>query len=85
MGRPKKKVETVEQPEVKGIEIPDNSNRELFLEELKRKNLHVHVESGVVMAVVTKDKISDTLIRMREIKEAVGYRGSYGATSAEKN
>ena len=87
MGRPKKKVEPVEQSqqEKKEIVVPEISNRTKFIEELKKLKLNIFTDNGVVYALVNKDDIGKTLIKMGEVKEKVNYRGSYGATASKKD
>ena len=87
MGRPKKKVEPAAKttPEVKEVVIPDVSNRTEFIDELKKLKLNIFMDSGVVYALVPKEDISKTLIKMDEVKKKVNYRGSYGATSSKKD
>ena len=86
MPRGKKKVEPVEQAqEVKEIIIPETSNKTEFISELKKLGLNIFTDSGVVYALVKKEDISKTLMKMEEVKKKVNYRGSFGATSTKKD
>lgn len=90
----KKKVE-IAQPaeEVKGIEIPDTSNREEFIREVEKAGYKIFISGGVVYALAkkpegvehwdlpsTKKAIGEATKVLQAAKEKVDYHGSYGAT-----
>ena len=80
----KKVVDNQPQEDKKIYEWPDICNREPFEEQLQKKRLKSEVINGVVYVVVKPDKIKDTLIIMDQCKEAVNYKGSYGAGVQQK-